>query len=233
MPYFPDQKLLFIHIPKNAGKSVEMALGLDKTLSDLYRLGRRGIANRAAVLLQRLTAPSQARRRLHGVLDVTLTAQHLTFQEIRLLNLAPAEGVRSFAVIRDPFERAVSTFLHVGNRDGGGGPEAFEDFCLRWFDLPHPDHNLMALSRRQIDFVRDCDGRIGVDRLLPQSRLGTALAEMFAEWGLPARSLGHEGNQTRGRNVDHWMTGRARAMIAERFAEDIELHAAVESGRLG
>ena len=74
MPILPDYNALFIHIPKNAGRSIETAL-LPRGVASCS--GRRSRLNRAAHLLQNLSASRTAARFLVGTRDVALCAQHL------------------------------------------------------------------------------------------------------------------------------------------------------------
>ena len=112
MPYFPDRNALFVHIPKNAGRSIEAMLLPPPLTPDS---GRRPVLNRIAHLLQTLTADRTPARFLLGSLDVVVASQHLTHQEIRLLGLLPASTLASaysFCVVRNPYDRILSTLKH-------------------------------------------------------------------------------------------------------------------------
>lgn len=224
MAYFHDKHLLFIHIPKNAGKSVEVALGLAGHRA-LPRLGRRSGLNRVAMGLLRQSENREARTVLHGSLDITLCAQHLTLQEIQLLDLLPRtawEGLRSFAVCRNPFSRALSSYRHF--RAGGkADPQEFEHFCETWYDEPASDHNCLSHQRTQLDFILDRRGRQGVDRILRFENLAADFKALCSDWDIEAPELPHVGKQGTGSGAYRELyTDRARALISERFAEDID-----------
>ena len=175
MPYIEDKNLLFIHIPKNAGKSIDVALGLVSP-DDLGKIGQRSVMNRAITLAQRLCTNKFSRKKLYGTHDYTLCTQHLTLQEIQLLNLIPTErwpSIKSFAVFREPLARTVSTFMHfIGN--GSATSKEFERFCFSWYSEHSNDHNIIVHRRRQIDFILDCRGRVGVDRPRRAMRPGSS-----------------------------------------------------------
>ena len=81
MPIFNKRKLCFIHIPKNAGSTIEKALDM-KNKESLYE------------------------EKWHE--DFLVCPQHLTFLELStLINI---ENYQVFSVVRNPFDRLVSEF---------------------------------------------------------------------------------------------------------------------------
>jgi hypothetical protein len=76
MPIFHKHKLIFIHIPKNAGKSIEAGF-LGRKGPDS---GKRSHLNAACKLLMRLTSKPVPQRDLLGSLDYTFAAQHMTLK---------------------------------------------------------------------------------------------------------------------------------------------------------
>ena len=223
MAYIRDKRILFVHIPKNAGKSVEVALGLAQD-GDLAKLGRRNMANRISTYLQRKTGSSDSRDVLHGTLDVALCAQHLTYQEILLLDLIPRrdrDDVRTFAVCRNPWSRAYSTFKHFDTAHVSD-PLAFERFCRTWYEEQPSSHNTLAHQRRQVDFVLDTRGRQAVDRILRFENLAGDFADLCADWALDAPPLPHIGKQGTQSSYREIYTDVAKSIVKELFAEDIE-----------
>lgn len=221
MTYFADKNVLFIHIPKNAGKSIEAALGLTDH-ADLNNVGRRSLMNRVFTLLQRQTSNSVARTRLHGTLDVSFCAQHLTLQEIQLLHLVPAIlETRTFAVFRNPLSRAVSTYKHFSSRQKVS-QENFESFCKHWYTGAAPfNHNLLAHRRQQLDYLLDSRGQIAVDKILRFEHLESDFKEMCRNWGLGCRKLGHIGKQSDESDWAELYTDQSFRVIEKLFADDI------------
>ena len=225
MPYFENDNLLSVHIPKNAGKSIEVALGLAEQ-ANLGKVGRRSLINRVFTFAQRASLNLNSQKKLHGTLDVALCAQHLTLQEILLLGLIPkekVESVKSFAVFRDPFERAVSTFMHFAGNQNSTSKD-FEKFCSSWYFDESKDHNIIAHRRQQIDYILDCRGRVGMDRVLLFQNLAQEFYKLCSEWGLLNKRLPYIGLQTNKSLLDNLYNPQARKMIHKYFSDDIEYY---------
>lgn len=226
LPFFRDQNLLFVHIPKNAGRSIEAAL-LGPTGSPDG--GRRSWSNRLATGAQRCTAAVGVRERLIGTLDVTVAAQHLTFAEIELLGVLPADQLahsRRFCVCRNPFDRAVSSVLHFcGRTHPEGTPQEqseFERGLTRWLDRPPRDHNELAHRRTQLAYLRDSRGQPAVPYVLRFERLCDDFTQLMAEFGIDGVSLPRRGTSLRGGNHRDYFNSSARRAVERAFAEDLE-----------
>jgi hypothetical protein len=143
--------------------------------------------------------------------------------QLSLLSDNDYTTIRSFAVCRNPFSRALATYRHFQNKQWID-PTEFEQFCEHWFDKDHVDHNRLSHQRRQIDFVRDIRGNIGVDRILRFESLSTDFRNLSEEWSFATKNLPHVGKQ----GVDcasyraHY-TARARELISLRFSEDLDI----------
>lgn len=228
MPFFINDNLLFVHIPKNAGKSVEIALGLAEK-ENLGSLGRRSAINRAFTLFQRLTSNKNAQLKLHGSLDTTLCAQHLTFQEISLLQIIPHSensSIRSFAVVRNPIERALSTFFHFfENKEINS--DIFRWFCENWYDQCSSEHNLIAHKRKQIDFILDCRGKIAVDRLLLFENLADDFSALCNNWNIHSAPIPHVGKSSSKDTANSLLTDETLSILQDRFEEDIALYESI------
>lgn len=228
MPVFHKHNLIFIHIPKNAGKSVEAAfLGPGGPVS-----GKRSRLNAACKLLLRLTASAIPRRDLLGSLDYTFAAQHMTFREMTdygFVSEHTCSGYRSFAVIRNPFDRAVSSVFHHFASDLSSGarriddPESFTRALQDWLHSTPRDHNQIAHKRSQSDFL-SLDGRsLSVDELIRYEHLGKEIATFCDRNGLPAVKIGWSGRNERSRDYRDYFTPEARGLLKTRYGEDLDL----------
>lgn len=231
MPLFPDHNALFIHIPKNAGRSIEAALFPPGVTSGA---GRRSTANRAAHLAQSLTASAIAPRYLVGTLDAALCAQHLTLSEIQLLGLVPERdlaGLFTFCVVRNPYARALSSVTHFRRRlaglyrlDDRPTPTQLEAALDAWAGLEPEDHNLRAHHRPQADFVFTRARANAMDMVLRFERLAEDFAALAARIGAPAAPLPWIGRSTdAAADLAALYTPRARRIVERLYGADLEL----------
>ncbi|MEP2652774.1 MAG: sulfotransferase family 2 domain-containing protein [Paraglaciecola sp.] len=161
MPIAEKYNVLFIHIPKNAGKTVEIMLGIHGS----YK-GSPNARSRFNALMKFLLTKSMnklALCQLIGVIDKSFASQHLTLQEIELNNFIKAETLNSLiklAIVRDPFDRAFSLFNHwVKNVDVDCVEEEFYRFLNSIDERRMSEkHSVACHFRNQIDFLRNTKG---------------------------------------------------------------------------
>ena len=219
MPYLPEFESIFIHIPKNAGRSIEASLlpsGIDPDS------GSRGLVNRAARFILNASGNKIPPRYLMGTLDVVLASQHLTLAEIRLLNLLPLKVLDSsfkFSVVRNPYDRALSSIFHF-NPYLPRSVQAVEEALHEWIYMDCRDHNVLAHRRRQIEFVRDIDGSISMDFLLRFERINEDFEVLCEKIGARAK-LPHIGRTERFKYRALY-SDCSRSMVRDAFYEDIE-----------
>lgn len=224
MPFFSDLNLLFVHIPKNAGRSIEEALfGYASAPNE----GRRSALNRAAHVLAVLTAPKSVRRRLLGTLDQVLVAQHLTYGEMDLLGLLPKDDPLPFAVCRNPYDRAVSSVSHFADARTHAAiprtPDEFERALCAWLDREPADHNERAHRRSQVDYILDRRGRRAVETVLRYESLGDDFSAFMTRIGQPQITLPWHGRSTRSRHYTDYFTPAARRRVESEFADDLDV----------
>jgi hypothetical protein len=232
MPLYPELNALFVHIPKNAGRSIEQAL----TPASLRgRDGRRSVASRGARLLQRLTANPVARTRLTGTLDLVVAAQHLTLSDIQSLGLASRSDLAAlykFCVVRNPFDRAISSVLHFGRdrfrKEFRLGerltPEGMERAILAWLDIEPRDHNLLAHRRPQADYLSSPDRDVAMDCVMRFERLGDDYQQLGEALGAPLPDLPWVG-RSRSDAIAYrdLYTATARKAVERAFERDLDL----------
>ena len=226
MPLFRNYRLLFVHIPKNAGRSIEAALLNDAGSPDD---GRRSLLNRAATFMARETASRFAREHLIGTLDFALASQHLTYVEMEMLGLLPeSSDFRSFAIVRNPYDRALSSVMHfsddtwVHEGDGRARKRAFEKRLAEWLERPIADHNQRAHRRSQIAYLRDQSGSQAVEKILRFETIGDDFSAFMRDLGHGEVSLTVRGHAGRKRDYRDYYDAASRSLVEQAFGEDID-----------
>ena len=221
MPYIEEKSLLFIHIPKNAGKSIEASLGVVPN-HFIHRPHTRGVVNSLCKYFLNITQNRYTRKRLFGAYDYVLCAQHLTLIEILMLNLIPEGKLSSthkFAVVRNPYDRALSTFRHFS-----GGSFDLDEFKRFWDDCDGnttKDHNVIAHMRRQKDYIIDIDGNIAVNEIIKYESLVYDYSKMCRRHGWEVNPLS-EVRTHKKLDYKSLYDDEAKLIIAERFRSDFE-----------
>ena len=95
MPVNQEYKLLFVHIPKAGGTSVEECLGMRFSWKEENLVSLFGLIQSPALLRHRFS---------------TNFLQHLTLQELSVLLGDELDGLIPFALLRDPWTRFLSSF---------------------------------------------------------------------------------------------------------------------------
>lgn len=232
MPIFSEYNALFVHIPKNAGRSIERAF-LPQSLTPSS--GRRSNLNKfARWALQKSANPVPSQRFL-GTLDVALASQHLTLEEIRLLGLLPEQQIDQFfkfSVVRNPYDRVLSSVLHFSRNDNQrlfrlpDRPNAkdFEAAILAWINVETRDHNVLAHRRPQSDYLRIRDVANASDYMLRFENLNDDFDMLRDRLGSPDLSLGKTGeSRFEDRNYRNLYTDISRKAVEQAFAVDLEL----------
>lgn len=171
---------LFIHIPKNAGQSVEHVFlrQLDLTWQ-----------TRAALLLRRNDRPDLGPPRL----------AHLKWHEYVSFDYITQEQFDAyfkFAFVRDPWSRMVSMYRYFAFHK----KVSFREFVLREFRrrLWHDGHWFVG---PQSDFICDTNGRPAVDFIGRFETLAEDFHSVCQRLGMPALELPHvnaSGNDSSG-----------------------------------
>src|SRR3954471_2827170 len=165
-----EYKCIFIHVPKNAGQSVEHVF---------LKLVGLTWKTRAPLLLRANGNPALGPPRL----------AHLKAHEYAGRNHIPQEQFNSyfkFAFVRNPWDRMVSFYKYMGLRKGQGFKEfLMSDFkndiwkTRQWFVGP------------QLDFICDPDGRVAVDFVGRYEQLQADFQKVCQRLNLPVNELPH------------------------------------------
>lgn len=127
MPFFTEHDLLFVHIPKTGGTSIEQKFGLlnkEKTL----------------IKESNTVCYEQGEYKIEGKKEM-YAPQHFTPDIIESKYPKYYNKCKKFTVVRNPYERAISSyFMHEAGYDEFD-PDGF-DWFWHQFPLSPRDHNL-------------------------------------------------------------------------------------------
>lgn len=211
--YSIKHRLCFLHIPKNGGTALRIALkGACPDLKDFDAIDAK-----------------------HRKVREPALANHFPIWRIQqLLEETGAEvpfgTMRTFMVVRNPWERMVSLYRHRMRKlhlsyegQPRNTPEdiriAQEGF-VPWL-LTTPSEGDKVLTRMaQAEWGKNRKGQYCVERVLRQERLTADWLDLTEEWGLPPTHLkrANVGNSSGWREA---YTDEAREHVAHYFAEDI------------
>lgn len=197
MPYYPDFNLIFIHIPKTAGGSIE------ELLLPYKAPGKRTPFRRIAA---KLALPQEARAAY--IPGHSTAAWHR-----RVLGPKVFDSARRFAVVRNPYDRLISAYEFIRqnprhHRHARTAGQSFADF-------------LKSREMSQMPFLLASDGRMLVEHIVKFEALGPELAALFARLGVPM-SLPPDGkrNSSDKKDRSHYLTPEVLALINRACAED-------------
>jgi hypothetical protein len=180
-----DPQATFIHIPKTGGSSINAWLS-DNAKGEFYHDSTH------------INRPGMSR--------------HLTYQQVAQLSIEDNRDMGfTFTVVRNPWDRCVSSYFHwlrLQTAKGITDPLSFEQYI----QMPPLGK---AFAQPQVSFVGDCDYVMEFDTLNEDFKL---IKKMFKK----KKKLPHINAE---KNRDHYSTyygETSRRTVAERYGEDID-----------
>ena len=212
MPISHPLKAIFVHIPKTGGTSVEAALGMHGDKTDI---GVTPYYNQ-----------SVDREHLYGQ-----DLQHMTAGQLRhfLDDAAIFEQYFKFAIVRNPWERIVSTFAWANQKWARGIKLARDEFARSVREVytavrrsPDAAQALLASPhlRPQLFYLVDGSKRLLVDYVARHETLGSDWERICACLGI-SRALPERMKSHHSAYRDYY-DDETRGMVAELYAEDAQ-----------
>lgn len=199
-------RFIFVHVPKNAGLSITAAL---EPFAD--------------------NAPMTQMRRFLSLLPVKEDPKKAFFRwhttALQLKRKLPAkvfDGYLKFAVVRNPYDRAVSYYHYLSrneehHRHGKVQGMSFRDYLE--YDAARIQR---GRSQTQLSCVGDETGRVLVDRLLRFETLEQDFAELVKTVGLPVDKLPTVNASKKPGDRSLYADEEARALVERLYADDFE-----------
>lgn len=174
MPIFHKEKIVFIHIPKNAGMYVEKILGVDAELRDYSKPTDK--PSTFGLLKSRYKTMKLEHNKelkldfLYGAFGGQVLMQHMSLSELVNTRLITEDIISSYGfyfVHRHPLERCISIYKYWGFE----GKMSFHDFCVKYVENPAASYGnfpLLTHLRTQSSFIQIPDNYsrikpIGID----------------------------------------------------------------------
>lgn len=200
MPYYPDLNLIFIHIPKTAGGAIESLLLPWKAAGKKTPLRR---------VLAKLAVPQDG-------MAAYIPGHSTAAWHRRVLGAGVFDQAKRFAVVRNPYDRAISTYEFIRqnprhHRHAKTKDQSFTEF-------------LRGRSLSQMPFLLGRDGNLLVDHLVKFETLPDGLNQLFADLGVPVvLPVGGRRNSSEKQPHDHYFTAENIALINRACAADFPL----------
>jgi hypothetical protein len=184
------QKKIFIHIPKNAGSTIQSAEALQGKIVNISPEIQRDDNYAKEVLDHVAFFPISDNE------QESIPADEILQQHCRWLDLNPAitKKYNSFAVIRNPWARVASRYFYALKESMSGlkvavDVSSFESFIGErhyWGNKPYMWHSAIRGWYCAADYVTDLNGNLVCD-MLSFENLDTELCEYFSLESPPPR----------------------------------------------
>lgn len=187
-----QRRSVFVHVPKTGGRSISEFLQVDWPDAQGKKL--------------RIPVEAEADIRDLAKRNPQLiwNAVHLPASELRL-RLPDWDKYKSFAFVRNPWDRVVSLYAHFG------GGLHFTDFVLS------PPRDVLTYIKPQVYYLTDSNGKILVSFVGRFERL----EQDFAFINPSLRVLKRMNVSRRDADYRHYHNRETRACIADRYHADI------------
>ena len=208
-----ENEFIFVHIPRTAGTRISKSLCEEMRVENWK---------------QHIGEPTEVARRHETVADdypgsIYEGKKHIEAKDLKLLvGEKKWESYFTFAFVRNPWDRAVSTYMH--RRKVASGPVRAlwptSKHLFRWL-LKGKYKLLGANSAQQIDYVADDNGELLVDFVGRFERLAEDFDSVCEKIGLRA-SLGEKYDPTKRAGYQEYYDEVSKQIIYDVKRDDVE-----------
>lgn len=210
MPISHDKKLIFIHIPKTAGTSIEKALDLHH-IENFFSFKR---CHESMPHIVDLFSGSEKNR------VYATTPQHLTASQLKVVLGKTFDEYEKFAVVRNPYDRMVSEYHYTQTNPNQRLNEfkriSFAKFVRKALQLPEMVRHSLFDSHlnTQCSFLHDSLGFSLVENVFKFE----SLIDVFNRYNL---KLLHERKSNRKPFIEY-LDDDSKRLINDAYAIDFE-----------
>ena len=207
-----DKKIIFIHIPKCAGTSVENIFNVDRFLS-----GRSG-GN-----IDMFIGPN---RDPNNGMPFGFQMQHGTMLEIQKYHPNNLRNYFKFTFVRNPWSRLVSEYFWRINskphKELFIKKMNFKSFACNISVIEKKGLGYYTHLRSQHSFTHDNNGKNMMDFIGKTENFQQDFNKVCDKIGIPRQQLPHE-NKNKHKHYTEYYDDETREIVAEKYARDIEL----------
>ena len=127
----------------------------------------------------------------------------------------------SFALVRNPYDRAVSRFEYVRQNANHHNNARFQNMTFEEFVDDEKMRNRL-ISRTQFSEVSDRNGRVIVSQIYRFEAIGEAIQDICERLGVPKPEVVPHQNSSRRQSYQTYFTPAIRAKFEDIYAKDIE-----------
>lgn len=213
--FYKQKDLIFIHIPKTAGCSIEHILIKE------YEKNNKAFFQEAPSFQQKIKKVMVKNKQW---------GQHFSLREIQeLYKIQDINKCIKFCVVRNPWDRAVSEFLYLNKMKGCACkslkeiPRSFQKYVTSDFKCSWKNH-----ISPQVDFIKNKEGKIFMDSIIKFEKLEEQVLKTFDILGinhvdaLPKINLSINSKMRKVNPYWAFYNKETKKIIEKKYEEDID-----------
>ncbi len=205
MIYSSSHNFVFVHIAKTGGQSIKQALLPYRELGKKTRVAR---------LMSKLPLrrdPAELHYPPH------VSAQWLR----RRIGAERFDKAFKFAIVRNPFDRLVSSYEYIRQSDWHHAHEAAKRMGFKEF-LKYQKRRNLSYFRPQLYYLSDSHGKLMVDKIYRFEEFGGVLEDVCARIGIPKPESVPHKNSSKRASLASYYDEETIEMVRRNFGADLK-----------